>query len=308
MIAQDQRRAVAQVGDEPYPFSLGQRDALVVVVADPAVQPHRVLGQREQTFRQGRQRHLGLGVQVHHAAGVPPGRVDGAVDDEAGRVRLVSAAVADDVPVQVDLDQAGRGDLVESKAKGVDQEVVIGPGHPRGDVRVHEVVPAEQGAQLVGGGEVAPHCDLGRAAFAGLGQMVGVQPEVGVDGGLAHEATSLALGVRIRGRTVLTDSLASSLMRRLLVGTRYPLDDCISMLKQLKLPNRSKGRRCQRSSTRMNAHCAMRFGPFSTRRWRRSSRRMSRRGRSRGSCCRRSTTSATSEAGWPSRPGETGCR
>src|SRR4029077_18882157 len=30
---------------------------------------------------------------------------------------------------------------------------------------------------------------------------------------VAHEATSLALGVRIRERTVLTDSLASSLMR-----------------------------------------------------------------------------------------------
>jgi hypothetical protein len=29
----------------------------------------------------------------------------------------------------------------------------------------------------------------------------------------AHEDTSLALGVRIRGRTVLTDSLASSLIR-----------------------------------------------------------------------------------------------
>src|ERR1019366_10496439 len=122
------------------------------------------------------------------AGGVLPGRVDRAVDDEAGRVRLVSAAVADDVPVQVDLDEAGRGDLVEPQAEGVDQEVVLRPGNPRGDVGVHEVVPAEQRAQLVGGGEVAPHRDLGRAALPGLGQLVGVQPEIRVDGGLAHTA------------------------------------------------------------------------------------------------------------------------
>jgi hypothetical protein len=38
----------------------------------------------------------------------------------------------------------------------------------------------------IGGGEVAPHRDLGRAAFPGLGQAVRVQPEVRVDGGLAH--------------------------------------------------------------------------------------------------------------------------
>src|SRR5262249_18318421 len=111
-----------------------------------------------------------------------------AVDDEAGRVRLVSAAVADDVPLQVDLDEAGRGDLVEPQAERVDQEVVAGPGDPRGDVGVHEAVPAEQGAPLVAGGKGAPHRRLGRAAFPGLGQVAGVQPEVCVDGGLAHAA------------------------------------------------------------------------------------------------------------------------
>ena len=104
--------------------------------------------------------HAGAGVGVHHAAGVGPRFVHGAVNDEACGVHR-EGRVVQLVALHVHLDQARRGDLVEHQAIGVDEEMVL--THPRhrfgqlgADVGEDQVAPSVQGHQAVAGGKVAP--------------------------------------------------------------------------------------------------------------------------------------------------------
>src|SRR5258707_15655820 len=70
-----------------------------------------------------------------------PRRMNRAVDGEARRVDGIGR-VADDPAVEVDLDEIGRGDLLEGDAERVDEKMVLGPGHAGRDVVVDELVPA----------------------------------------------------------------------------------------------------------------------------------------------------------------------
>jgi hypothetical protein len=73
---------------------------------------------------------------------------------------------------EVHLDQAGSRDLVEQHAVGIDQEVVLRPGHPRGDVGEHEVVPAVMRHETVAGGEIDALRPFG-LAHAGSDRRIG---------------------------------------------------------------------------------------------------------------------------------------
>src|SRR5262245_3431183 len=79
--------------------------------------------------------------------------VDGAVDDEArlmhGRVRVL-----DEIAVEIDLDQVRRRHLVEQEPKTVEQEMPGLARHPRRDVGIDQVGPAEMLDQPVAGGEI----------------------------------------------------------------------------------------------------------------------------------------------------------
>src|SRR5438045_4377205 len=68
-----------------------------------------------------------------------------------GDHRYIHSFLHDALPILVDLDQAGGGDLVEEHAVGVDQEMILRSRHARRDVRVHEVFPAEVRDEPVAG-------------------------------------------------------------------------------------------------------------------------------------------------------------
>jgi hypothetical protein len=92
---------------------------------------------------------------------VPRG-VNGAVNHEARRIHG-ERRFADFLALQIDLHQAGGGDLVEEHPVGVDEELILGPGHPDGDVREDEILPAEVRHQPVAGRKVDTHSPfLGR--------------------------------------------------------------------------------------------------------------------------------------------------
>ena len=90
--------------------------------------------------------------------------VDRAVDHEARRVDRVRRLSRPSRPCEVDLHQARRGDLVEDHPVRVDQEVVLGARHARGDVGEDEVVPAEMRDEAVARGEIDAQCQLFRHA------------------------------------------------------------------------------------------------------------------------------------------------
>src|SRR5262249_22509087 len=98
-------------------------------------------------------RDAGARVRVQDAADVLARGMDAAVDDEPGRINRIRT-VAELVAVLVDADQARRGDLVEHKAVRIDQEVMLGAGDARADVREDKVRPPVQRAQPVAGGEI----------------------------------------------------------------------------------------------------------------------------------------------------------
>ncbi|MFK4508871.1 hypothetical protein ABIF81_004049 [Bradyrhizobium daqingense] len=60
------------------------------------------------------------------------------------------------VAVQIDLDEARRRDLVEHQPVGIDEELVVGAGHARGNVGVDQIVPAVQRDEAIAGGEIDP--------------------------------------------------------------------------------------------------------------------------------------------------------
>ena len=81
-----------------------------------------------------------LALLVQHAGDIGTRLVDGAVDDVARFVdAVVGLGLPDDIALDIDLDQARRGDLLVEHAIEVDQQMVRGPGNPRGDVIINEV-------------------------------------------------------------------------------------------------------------------------------------------------------------------------
>ncbi len=141
VVAQDQVIVAAQVAHQARLFFGVQRQPLVVVIAQRSQRDEGKLRQGQQAVFLRRHGHAVDGVRVQHAHRVLAGRMDTAVDGEAGRVDVVFR-IHHLVAVQVDLDQAGRRDLVEHHAVGIDQEV-LGARHLGGDVREDQVVPAK---------------------------------------------------------------------------------------------------------------------------------------------------------------------
>ena len=77
------------------------------------------------------------------------------MDDVAGRVdRIVVFGLQHGIAVEIDLDQARGRDLLVQHAVGIDEDVVLGLGHARGDVVVDEVGHAVERHQPVAGGQI----------------------------------------------------------------------------------------------------------------------------------------------------------
>lgn len=74
---------------------------------------------------------------VHDAIDIRARHVSAAVDIEAGHVEML--LVADDVAVEVHLDQARSGNLVEQVAVTIDEEGIFFPGNARRQVRINEI-------------------------------------------------------------------------------------------------------------------------------------------------------------------------
>ncbi len=106
--------------------------------------------------------------------------------DHVTRVIDPVFALAEDLAVDIDLDQARCGDFLEHQAIGVDQEMLIGAGHARRNVRVEEIIEAMDRRHAVECGEI----DAG-APF-GIGDAGGARvSDVGVsEGGGAFKNSS----------------------------------------------------------------------------------------------------------------------
>ena len=97
---------------------------------------------------------------MKHTAGILADFVDRGVDGEAGRVDAV-LALGKLVAVEVDLDQARCGDLIEHQAVGVDQEMMLRPRQACGDMRIDQIVPAIIGDQTVARRKIDPLVPFG---------------------------------------------------------------------------------------------------------------------------------------------------
>ena len=160
VIAQQHVVLVAEVLLQARALVMVERDAFIVVIGEIVGDELRGLVQRQQAFHAARHRGAVGRVQMEHAAGVLAHLVDRRMDGEAGRVDAV-IALGELVAVEVDLDQAGRRDLVEHQSVGVDQEVMVRSRHPRGDVGVDQIVPAIQRDEAIAGGEIDALAPLG---------------------------------------------------------------------------------------------------------------------------------------------------
>ena len=74
--------------------------------------------------------------------------------------------IANELAGTIDLDQVGRGDLVEGQAESVDEEVIRLARNGGRQVGVDQVIPAVERGQSIGGGQVDAYCALGFADLA----------------------------------------------------------------------------------------------------------------------------------------------
>ena len=94
--------------------------------------------------------------------------VNRAVDHVAGVVHgIVVIGLQHDFALEIDLHEARGVDLVEEEAVGIDEEMLLRPRHPRGDVGVDHVGHAVMRDEPVAGGEIDPRLPfLGAHALA----------------------------------------------------------------------------------------------------------------------------------------------
>src|SRR4051812_25483513 len=156
MVPHDQGIVLAEIADDPLALVEIDRRPFVVVIADVADEADRSLRQRQQPALHGRHRDAGPGVGVQHAFDLRPRLVDRAVDHVAGLVdAVVGVGLGDDLALDVDLDQARRGDLLIKETIEIDQQV-FGAGNARRDVVVDQVGHLVLIDQPVAGGELDP--------------------------------------------------------------------------------------------------------------------------------------------------------
>ena len=116
-------------------------------------------GQHALLLRSDGDTRGGMGVQ--HARHIVANFMDGTVDGVARRIDFVGA-VHQFVAGLIDLDQAGRGDLVEHQPIRVDQEI-IGARHLGRDMGEDQVIPAMQRHQAIAGRQVDAGLPFGSA-------------------------------------------------------------------------------------------------------------------------------------------------
>ena len=92
-------------------------------------------------------------MEVEHRGGIVARGMDRGMDDEAGAVHR-GGHIVDLVAVEIDLDQRRGGDLFEHQIVRVDEEVMLGAGDARRDVREDEIGPAEVGDETIRRGEI----------------------------------------------------------------------------------------------------------------------------------------------------------
>ena len=140
-----------------------KRDAFVIVVSEPVVEPHRPLRERQQPLFQRADRDVGLGMGVDDALDVGPAEIDRAMNDDPGVDRLIFGRLDQMAVRNIDFQQVRGGDLVEHQPGGVDQHLVGVARHPRRIMGQYQIVPAEMRDQPVAGGEIDPHRPFFRA-------------------------------------------------------------------------------------------------------------------------------------------------
>ena len=125
--------------DDPLALAEVLGDALVGMIADALVEPHRLLRDHAQPAAQSSERHPGLGVHVHRAVHVRPAAQHAAMQREA---RTVDACGLVEIVVHVDLDQIGGSHLGPQQLVPLHEKLLILAGHAHGAMIVDDIVPA----------------------------------------------------------------------------------------------------------------------------------------------------------------------
>ena len=127
MVAQDHDRIAPEIADEPRPLVDVDREPLIVVIVHPPVEQLRVLAERREPFLLAATATPAFEWVWMTQSTSSRAAVDRAVNDEAGLVHG-GVGVADQVAVEVDLDQVRRRHLVEEQSEAVEQECPGWPG------------------------------------------------------------------------------------------------------------------------------------------------------------------------------------
>ena len=135
----------------------------VLVISQFVVDLHRVLADRAQSALEHGCAGTRAGMGMHGAIGIRASLVDRTVDREAGFVE--APLTADHLAVEIHLDQARRGDLMEHFLIVIDEEMVGFSRHAHRHMGGQNVGPAEVVADAIQRCKVAARLPFGARHF-----------------------------------------------------------------------------------------------------------------------------------------------
>lgn len=157
VIAQHENPFVADIGGDTPEFVARWRQTLIVMVANLAVKAERRLGEWQEPAFKRRHRDAVWRMRVDDAGDILARRMERGVKRESDRIDGIGR-IADDVAVEVELDETGCRHVLEEKTVGIDEQVVVRPRHARGDMGKDHVGHVEMRKQPVTRREIDARC------------------------------------------------------------------------------------------------------------------------------------------------------
>src|SRR5258707_12284328 len=148
VVAEDHCRVGTEIAYQTLTLAKIQRNALIVVVAELAVELERMLTDRQQAMLLRRYSRASCRMSVNDKTKVFACHMNGRMNRETGRIHakafgLGGGAFIDDLAQVIDLDQIRSAHLVEQNTVAINQERWRGAWQTRRDVRVDHVRHAE---------------------------------------------------------------------------------------------------------------------------------------------------------------------
>ena len=156
VIAQDHERPALEIAHQFRRHVVVELEPLEFVIFDFAVEPQRMLVDRQEAEFVRRDAHAGHGMRMQCRIEVRAVLQQTGMDDQRAALDRFDIGIGQDVSVEIDLQQRRRRHFGKHPIRALDQHVIRFARHPQSEMVVGQIVDAVMGEQAIPGGEFDP--------------------------------------------------------------------------------------------------------------------------------------------------------